>query len=244
LFRRILIGLVMPTEWMLRCLPKRVRLTLSPFLFTAFFSIAMHAQEIPLTDLSRLELRGVHAETTAHQGLEALKITENETGPGEALAVVRNLIFHNGAIDVEVAGAPSKSANAQARGFIGVAFRMAAGGARFEEFYIRPTNGRADDQLRRNHATQYVSFPDWPWERLRKESPGVYESYADMAAGEWTHLRIVVHGTSASLYVSGAAQPCLVVHDLKLGDAEGSVALWIGPGTEGFFRKLIVTRES
>jgi hypothetical protein len=123
-----------------------------------------------------------------------------------------------------------------------VAFRISPGGKRFEEFYIRPTNGRADDQLRRNHSTQYVSFPDWPWERLRKESPGVYESYTDMAAGEWTHLRITVQGTHASLYVNGAAQPCLIVNDLKLGESEGGVALWIGPGTEGYFRNLSITR--
>lgn len=105
-------------------------------------------------------------------------------------------------------------------------------------FYIRPTNGRADDQLRRNHSTQFVSAPDWPWERLRKENPGVYESYVDLAAGEWTHLCVVVHGTNASLYFGGAAQPCLLVHDLKPGNPHGAVALWIGPGTEGYFSGL------
>ena len=220
-----------------------LRLRLSIFLLTLSYSLAIRAEEIPLTDLSRLELKGVRAEPATHHGQAALKIAEAESGLGEGLAVVKNFVFHNGAIEVDVSGAPAKTAGEQARGFIGMAFRMAAGGARFEEIYIRPTNGRAEDQLRRNHATQYVSFPDWPWERLRKESPGVYESYVDMAAGEWTHLRIVVHGAGASLYVNGAAQPCLLVHDLKLGDAEGAVALWIGPGTEGYFRKLAVTRE-
>jgi pimeloyl-ACP methyl ester carboxylesterase len=203
----------------------------------------MHAEEIPLNDLSRLELKGARAETAAYRGMAALKVIESAPGAGDALATVRNLVFHNGAIDVDVSGAPSKTAGDQARGFIGLAFRMAADGARYEMIYIRPTNGRADDQLRRNHATQYVSFPDWPWERLRKESPGVYEAYADMAAGDWTHLRILVRGTTASLYVNGAAQPCLLVHDLKLGDSQGAVALWIGPGTEGYFRNLTVTGE-
>jgi hypothetical protein len=220
-----------------------MRITHCLFFFASVSSLAIRAEEIRLTDLSRLELKGVHAETTTHHGLAALKVTQAESGPGEALAAVKDLIFHNGTIDVDVSGAPAKNAGEQARGFIGVAFRMAAGGARFEEIYIRPTNGRADDQLRRNHATQYISFPDWPWERLRKESPGVYESYADMAAGEWTHLRIVVKGTHASLYVGGAAQPCLLVHDLKLGDSQGAVALWIGPGTEGYFRQLNIVRE-
>jgi hypothetical protein len=114
---------------------------------------------------------------------------------------------------------------------------------KFECIYVRPTNGRAADQLRRNHTTQYVSFPDWPWERLRKESPGVYESYTDMMPGEWMHLRIVVAGTDASLYVDGAKQPCLLIHDLKRGDTSGGVALWIGPGTEGYFRNLTVRED-
>ncbi len=214
------------------------------FIFAAFCSLAMFAEEIPLSDLARLNLKGVQAETATHHGLTALKLTESKAGQGEALALIDTVSFHNGVIDVDLSGAPSKTADAQARGFIGIAFRIAAGSARFECIYIRPTNGRADDQLRRNHATQYVSFPDWPWERLRKESPGVYESYADMAAGEWTHLRIVVQGASASLYLNGAAQPCLIVHDLKLGDSEGAIGLWIGPGTEGYFRKLTIARTA
>jgi len=33
------------------------------------------------------------------------------------------------------------------------------------------------------------------------------------------------------------------VNDLKLGDSSGPVALWIGPGTEGYFAALKVARE-
>jgi hypothetical protein len=65
----------------------------------------------------------------------------------------------------------------------------------------------------------------------------------DMQAGEWTHMRVVVHGKAASLYVGSAEQPCLIVKDMKLGDSEGGVALWIGPGTEGYFRNLTITSE-
>lgn len=220
-----------------------MRLQLSILTCLALGVLPTHAAEFPLTDLSRLELKGAQAEVTTHHGLAALKITQREGGPGDGFAIIKDFTFRNGVIDLDVSGAPSKTADGQARGFIGVAFRIAAGGARYEEIYIRPTNGRADDQLRRNHSVQYVSAPDWPWDRLRKENPGVYESYADMAADEWTHLRIAVQGTNASLFVNGAAQPCLIVHDLKLGESEGAVALWIGPGTEGYFRKLSITRD-
>jgi hypothetical protein len=191
-------------------------------------------------DVSRLELKNARAEAVRYRGAEAIRLDASNEGDG--MAVMKGARFHNGSIELDMAGAPAKGAGEGARGFIGICFRIESDG-RYENFYIRPTNGRAADQLRRNHSTQYTSHPDWPWERLRKETPGVYESYADMAPGEWTHLRIVVKGTEASLYVGGAEQPCLLVHDLKLGDVEGPVALWIGPGTEGYFRNVIISEK-
>ena len=119
-----------------------------------------------------------------------------------------------------------------------MAFRLRDG--RFEYIYLRPTNGRADDQVRRNHSTQYSSFPDFDFARSRKEAPEKYESYVDLDPGAWTRYRVVVQGTTARLFVHGAEQPALVVNDLKLGDSTGPVALWIGPGTEGYFTGLTI----
>jgi hypothetical protein len=126
------------------------------------------------------------------------------------------------------------------RGFVGIAFRVQLGGSRFECFYLRPTNGRANDQLRRNHSTQYISHPDYPGYRLREETPGVYESYADLESEVWTPIKIVVSGIQAKLYVNGAEQPCLVVNDLKLGETQGQIGLWIGSGTEAYFSTIVV----
>jgi hypothetical protein len=44
---------------------------------------------------------------------------------------------------------------ALARGFAGIAFRVQPDLRTYDAFYLRPTNGRADDQVRRNHAAQY-----------------------------------------------------------------------------------------
>jgi hypothetical protein len=192
-------------------------------------------------DVSRLELKNTRAEAVRYKGSAAVKLESVVEGDG--LAVMKGSQFHNGSIELDVAGAPGKGTFEGARGFIGIVLRMQSDGVHYENFYIRPTNGRAPDQLRRNHSTQYTSHPDWPWERLRQETPGVYESYADMAPGEWTHLRLVVKGVDASFYVGGAEQPCLLVHDLKLGDVEGPVALWIGPGTEGYFRNVTISSK-
>ncbi len=147
-----------------------------------------------------------------------------------------------------MAGVPREGAKPSTRGFVGIAFRIQKHdqehvqdhGSRYEAFYLRMTNGRADDQLQRNHSAQYVSQPDYPWNRLRQENPGMYESYVDLVAGAWTRIKIVVTGTKAQLYVNNAEQPCLIVNDLKLGETHGPVALWTGSDTEAYFSNLKV----
>lgn len=195
--------------------------------------------------VDKLKLHNVRAESTVYQGKKAVHLTQTPDAGGEAtLAIVTGSEFQDGTIEVEVAGAPAAGAFGGARGFIGVAFRVRPDASKFELLYLRPTNGRADDQLRRNHSTQYVSVPDWPWHRLRQESPGVYESYVDLEPGVWTKVRIVVKGTKARLFVHGAGQPCLVVNDLKLGLTKGAVGLWVGPGTDGYFADLRLKPEN
>ena len=184
----------------------------------------------------------VKLERVDYRGRPAVRIVEDGAVPnGEAYATVKNATFHNGTIEVDVAGRPAAGASPGARGFIGIAFRMQAG--KFEYIYLRPTNGRADDQIRRNHSTQYSAFPDFDFDRLRKEEPEKYESYVDLEAEAWTHIRIVVKGTTARLFVHDQTQPTLIVNDLKLGDSTGGLALWIGPGTEGYFTNLKVQAE-
>ena len=110
--------------------------------------------------------------------------------------------------------------------------------------YLRPTNGRADDQERRNHAVQYISHPAWTWDRMRKESPSRYEAYVDLQPAVWTKVRVEVRGDRARLYVHGNEQPTLVVNDVKTGaSAKGAVALWLGPGTIAHFRNISVEAE-
>jgi hypothetical protein len=217
-----------------------VFLLLAPLLFC---SAGAHAQKIPLMHPGILELRSTRAEIATYHGRRALELTENPAGSGQLLAILRDHSFHDGTIDIDVAAALSKTAAASDRGFIGIAFRVQPDKSQYECIYIRPTNGRAQDQLRRNHSTEYESLPDWPWYRLRRENPGTYESYADMAEGEWIHMKIAVHGTKAALYLGVAAQPCLLINDLKLGDAQGAIALWGGSGTVGYFANLKISNN-
>jgi hypothetical protein len=189
--------------------------------------------------VDRLTAHRVKLESVEYRGKRAVKVVEDgSVANGEAYAVLNGVEFHNGTIEVELAGTPASGASEAARGFVGIAFRLRDD--KFEYVYLRPTNGRAEDQVRRNHSTQYGMFPDFDFAKSRQVAPGKYESYVDLETGAWTRYRLVVNGATARLFVHGAAQPALIVNDLQLGDASGSVALWIGPGTEGYFTNLTI----
>jgi hypothetical protein len=193
--------------------------------------------------VDQLTPHNVSLSSVTYEGRKAVRVTESgPVGNGEAFAIVKGATFRDGTIEAEVAGKPAAGASADARGFVGIAFRLQ--GNKYEYIYLRPTNGRADDQMRRNHSVQYAAFPEFDYDRLRRESPEKYESYVDLEPGAWTKIRIEVQGRSARLYVHDAQQPCLIVNDLKLDPKEGGVALWIGPGTEGYFSDLKITPKT
>jgi hypothetical protein len=212
------------------------------FLFLSSLSTAQpRPATFPLDSLTGLEALNVKAEATTYRGRRCIRLLDQPgSGRGPAVAILTSTDFGDGTIEAEIAGLPRAGAVEAARGFIGIAFHVQPHADRFECFYLRPTNGRADDQLRRNHSTQYVSEPDFPWQKLRQENPGVYESYVDLQPGAWTKIKIVVAGLDARLYVNGADQPCLIVHDLKMGKTRGKIALWVGLDTDGYFSNLTV----
>jgi hypothetical protein len=219
--------------------PFPARLTACLSIFFACSAFAAQ-RPVPLNKTDQLELRGLQAEVVEYKGRSALKLSGNFQNDN-SIAIVKGVQIRDGSIDIEVSGAPAPGAGEGARGFAGVAFRVAPEAKQYEYFYLRPTNGRADDQVRRNHSLQYASHPLFPWQRLRKEEPEKYESYVDLEPGVWTKMRIVFAGNKAKLYVHGAAQPALIVNDLKLGPGDGGIALWVGPGTIAHFSNLLVS---
>jgi hypothetical protein len=211
-------------------------------------TITGQTKDYPLDSANGVRLVNLVAQPAVLQGKKGLRLTSDEAAlkkagqtPIEQLARVEGAEFSNGTIEAEIAGAPSDGASEGARGFVGIAFRLQDDMKTYDAFYIRPTNGRADDQERRNHAVQYISHPQWRWMRLRQETPSKYESYADLLPGQWTKIKIEVHGDKAGVYVGDNAQPTLIVNDVKSGaQKRGGVALWVGPETVGHFRNLRV----
>jgi hypothetical protein len=212
------------------------------------------AKNYPLDSAGGLKLHNVQAEPVTHQGKRGVRVAISgearrkigqlpieEQARVEQLAVIEGTDFSDGVIEAEIAGVPGPGAGEGARGFVGIAFRVQPDLKTYDAFYLRPTNGRADDQVRRNHSVQYISHPEWTWQRFRKESPEKYESYADLVPDTWTPIRIEVRGNRARLFVHGQEQPVLIVNDVKTGaQGHGAIALWINPGTVAHFRNLRV----
>ena len=248
-----------------RAMARRGLLCLLPLLALSLAAAQDSPRHFALESIEGLRLHNVDARPATLQGRKGIRVAMSEAaqrdlasrtpenraklamtgGAVEQLAVVEGVDFTNGEIEAEIAGAPMAGAFEGARGFVGLAFRLQDDMRTYDAFYLRPTNGRADDQVRRNHSVQYISHPDWPWFRLRKETPEKYESYVDLVPGEWTKVTIAVRGAQARLFVRDQPQPTLVVNDLKTGPtARGAIALWLDIGTEAHFRNLIVRRET
>jgi hypothetical protein len=222
-------------------------LLLLPFVISFGQAPKVPNSSIALDDSTRFELVNAGTKWVEYRGRHALKLAplpghehaQNE----ELMAILADSDFKNGTIELDVSGArrAGYSTAEDERGFkgmIGVSFHIQ--GDKRETIYVRPENARLDDQVFRNRSTQYESIPDFPWNLLREQSPGVYESYVDLEPGAWTKLRIEVSGTKTRLYVNGATQPCLIVNDLKLGEARGKIALWSRVSTDAYFSNLRV----
>lgn len=222
----------------------RLLISLLVAMLSIFLAPGIHAQTISLDAMDQLKLVNVKAEPVNFKGRKALRVSDAAaagTGDEGRLVILPKTDFQDGIIEVDLAGEPGPGAGEGARGFVGMAFRVAPDASRFECFYLRPTNGRAEDQVRRNHSAQYISNPGFPWHLLRKEFPEKYETYVDLVAGEWTKVKIEVRGEKARLYVNGVEQPTMLVNDLKQKQSKGAIALWIGTGTVAHFANVRIS---
>lgn len=200
---------------------------------------AAAAQSVDFLDLtavgtgSRWKAAGRTTSVGEVKGKRALIVGE---GPGVGLVWLDGYHFANGVIELDILG---RSAPVQGS-FVGVAFRV-VDATTHDAVYFRPFNFRATDSAARAHAVQYVSHPDWPWNRLRQEHPGQYERAIVPAPNgdEWFHARIVVQRPTIRVFVNGASEPSLVVNELS-NRTNGAVGVWVGEGSGGAFANLTV----
>jgi hypothetical protein len=124
---------------------------------------------------------------------------------GNGVAWVEGTDFRSGAIEVDIRGREDMGQT-----YLGIAFHR-KDDATYEAVYLRPFNFRIDDPLRRQHAVQYISMPEFDFQDSKLQ-----------------------------VYVGLIKQVTLEVRKLgRLED--GQVGLWVGNDSGGDFANLIVT---
>lgn len=195
-------------------------------------------------------LHKVNATPVVYQGRGAVKVEMTEAAVKAQIGVdfdnptfvLIPIDFKDGTIEVDILGRLNGKGLPEARAFVGLAYRIVGAGARFESVYLRPLNGRKKQPPtpREKRAIQYFAYPDWKFDRLRKEYPdGRYEAGADIADDEWIALKLDVDGTRVSVSVNGKEE--LALTETKAQPASGGIGLWVEVGTDGYFANLRMT---
>jgi len=154
---------------------------------------------------------------------------------GDGVAWLEGSDFQSGTIEVDVRGREFMG-----QSFVGVAFHRKDDNT-YEAVYVRPFNFRASDPIRKQHAVQYITLPEFDYDRLRKDLPEEFENPIDASVGptDWVKLRVVV-GVRIQIYVGAVSEAALEVR--KLGQLYGGqVGLWVGNDSGGDFANLVVT---
>lgn len=153
--------------------------------------------------------------------------------------------FENGTIEVKMYSQLQNPAPYTGiAGFIGVFFRVQENDSAFESIYLRPKVGRANNQMFRNHAVQYISYPHAKFETLRKNYPaGSYEGSAPVALNEWITMRIEVNGETAEMFINNMKYSSFIVEKMLGKNKKGGIGVYVDIGTIGYFRDLKVTKR-
>lgn len=140
-----------------------------------------------------------------------VRVTDARIGRGDVVAWLDDVKIGDGIIELDIRGKDEFQ-----KSFPGVIFR-AANDSVYDVVYLRPFNFRATDTLRHQHAVQYMSRPDYDFDRLRKERPEEFENPVspEPDPNGWVHVRLVLAGKRVSVYVSEGAEPDLVVEALN-----------------------------
>ncbi len=238
---------------------KNYKQIVSTFLFLLFFLTSISAQKILKLGKQEFELHNVTGSIIKFQGENVLKIERNlQSLPFDANRLEATVDekhyaklvglddFENGTIEIKMySQIQDPSPFPAAAGFIGLYYRIAPNDSAFESIYLQPKVGRASNQMFRNHAVQYFSYPNFKFETLRKNyPPGSYEGSAPVALKEWITMRIEVNGETAEMFINNMKYSSFIV-DKMLGKVKrGGVGLYVDIATIGYFKDLKVIKRA
>lgn len=155
----------------------------------------------------------------------------------DGLAWVGGVSFSEGTIELEIKGKDQRG-----QSFVGIAFHGQDNNT-FDGVYLRPFNFQGAPE-QRSHSIQYIAMPEHDWSSLRTNHPGKYEAAITPAPDPdaWVRLRLEIKGQNVSAFVNDASTPTLTV-ELLNDRRKGKIGLWVGNGSDGWFRNLKVSGE-
>jgi hypothetical protein len=159
-------------------------------------------------------------------------------GDGDGVAWLNGIHFKNGTIELDI-----RDNNIIQESFVGIALHGLNKDS-LEAIYFRPFNFHSTDSNTKAHSIEYVFHPDFRWERLCREHPGIYEKGIDPAppSENWIHIKIVVHYPEIKVYVNNSGTPSLTVEELN-NFPDGKLGLWVGNDAGGDFANLSIVNE-
>ena len=158
--------------------------------------------------------------------------------PGNGIAWINNVTFKTGTIELDI-----KGKNVLQQSFVGIAFH-GVNDSTYDGVYFRPFNFQSPDALRKSHAVQYISMPQYDWSALREKYPGKYEHglLNTTDPEKWFHAKIVVAADRITVYVNSDRQPSLVVQPISK-HTDGNIGFWVGHTSDGDFANLVIRNQ-
>jgi hypothetical protein len=185
------------------------------------FAEDSRSQSVPF-DSDRWEIRARESRIVDHLGRRSLFLKDGA-------AAVRDSRFTDGTVEFDIAFTAE-------RGFMGAAWRM-QDFENFEEFYIRPHQSGNPD------ANQYqpVFNGNTGWQLYYGEG---YAAPVTYEFDRWVHVKIVVSGKQAEIYIKDMETPALFVSEQKREVRPGRVGLTVGNFAPAYFSNFSFTTNA
>lgn len=156
---------------------------------------------------------------------------------GDGMAIIKDLIFDKGIIDLEI-----KGENKPGKSFVGIAFNIQNDSV-YEAVYFRPFNFQSEEQIRREHSVQYIHHPKYSWRYLRTNHTGQFEAEfpRQPSPDEWFAVRVKIDDKKVYIYDKETNTELLSIERLT-EQVSDRIALWTGFDSKGEFRNLKIEK--
>jgi hypothetical protein len=188
-----------------------------------------------LSENNKLEVFNRKVTPFSEKDKKGIRFSKNEN---DGVAWLTSVEFSNGSIELDIRGKDEYQ-----QSFVGIAFHGIDNNT-LDAIYFRPFNFQSTDSVRKIHAVQYISQPDYPWQVLREKFNGKYEKAVipSLNGNEWFHVKIIIKYPEVTVYVNANPEPSLSVEKLNKRTT-GKIGLWVGNNSDGDFANLQITHQ-